>query len=135
MRPEYTPELELNGISVSDEPVQLGNVEDTKFMYGEFPKEGETIELKFKMKPCYCALCRHNYQKIGIKKSIKWHSAQASYYRKKAKQLKDKGIRNPILSDDNSLENQLFLMLEYYIYHKEYCYYLRQIRKGLKECM
>ena len=135
MRPEYTPELK-SSISIVDTPVYLDN--DSSKCTGQVDKsyyKPIEMQINLKLKPCYCALCRHNYQRIGIKKSIKWHSAQASYYKKKVKRLIDRGIKYAILSEEDTLENQLFLASEYYIFHKDYCYYLRQIRKGLKECM
>lgn len=125
MRPDYTPEF-INSVSINETPLQL---RDPSKWDGDFEaSQPVEMSLNFKLKPCHCQLCLNNHQKIGIRKSIKWHSVQKSKYKKIVKRLKDKGI-TPNLTEDNTLQSQLAVAIDMYNYHGAYCQYLRDLRK------
>lgn len=129
MRPDYTPEFESNGISISDTPLQLGDSSKLSKQEIEACKT-QNFEIKLKTKPCNCILCRHDYRKIGIKKAIKFNSSKASIYKKIIKKLKDSGVNKSYLTENRSKEGDLFFAEEAYKWHMYANCGLRSIRKG-----
>lgn len=130
MSPDMCPDIYGN-IDVSEDEVQLHNpIPDEVVKQYEELKASEQFTLNLKLKPCHCALCRHNFERIGIKKAIKFNSSKASIYKKIIKKLKDSGVSKSYLTENRSKEGDLFFAEEAYKWHMYANCGLRSIRKG-----
>lgn len=129
MSPDMCPDIYGN-IDVSEDEVQLHNPipDEIVKQYKEL-KASEEFILNFKLKACHCALCRHNYLKIGLRKAIKWNSKMYNKYKKDLKRLRDKGIRSGMLHSENELEKQYAVAHEMMLYHLCTANELRFMRK------
>lgn len=127
----YCTNVELDGISINETPLELEDHSKLSKQEIEACKTQE-FNIKLKTKPCNCSICRHDYTKIGIKKSIKWNSKMYNYYKKELKKLRDKGIRSGSLTSKNILEIKYAIVKQMALYHCEQSCLLRFRRHACK---
>lgn len=123
----------INDIYISEDEVQLHNqIPDSVLEQYKQINACKEFTLNLKLKKCHCELCRHDYKKIGIKKSIKWNSKMYNYYKKELKKLRDRGIRSGSLTSKNILEIKYIIVKEMALYHCEQSCLLRFRRHACK---
>ena len=120
----------ISDIYIDDEEAQLHNpIPDEVVKQYEELKDSEQFTLNFKLKPCHCALCRNHFEKVGLRRAIKWNSKMYNKYKKDLKRLKDKGIRSGALHSENELEKRYAVAREMMLYHLCTANELRFMRK------